>query len=179
MPAQNRAALPKGILMSTSPVRRKVLWGLAIAALIGVGITSILFSSWSEWTPSEAVDAQAAFEEALAACGAGPAYIEISEAGEVLVRRELEQPTALELDALVLLAWDPERQRLLRVRFPYWFVRVKLNRTFNLGTLITVMAKDWEHVDLSVTEDDLERRGPGLILDRALESGARWMLWTE
>jgi len=68
---------------------------------------------------------------------------------------------------------------MVRVGFPYWFVRMKMTDSLNLGTLTSVLARDWEHLDLSVSERDLERRGPGLVLDQQTERGARIVLWTE
>ena len=48
-----------------------------------------------------------------------------------------------------------------------------------LGTLSTALARDWQHLDLDVTEEDLERRGPGLVLDEEGAGGRRLMLWTD
>ena len=48
----------------------------------------------------------------------------------------------------------------------------------NLGTLISVLSSDWDNLDLRVSVDDLERRGPGLVLDHQGADGARIVLWT-
>jgi hypothetical protein len=77
------------------------------------------------------------------------------------------------------VAWDPGHERLLRIDFPFWFVRLKMSRALNLGTFTSVLAQDWQTLDLKVAEDDLQRRGPGLILDIASADGALLLLWTE
>jgi hypothetical protein len=65
------------------------------------------------------------------------------------------------------------------VAFPFWFVRVKMSATFNLGTLTSALARDWGHLDLRVSVQDLEKRGPGIILDHRLPDGKRLLLWSE
>jgi hypothetical protein len=60
-----------------------------------------------------------------------------------------------------------------------WFVRVKMSGGLDLGTLTSLLAGDWQHLDVSVSLRDLERRGPGLVLDHARADGARIVLWTE
>jgi len=81
-------------------------------------------------------------------------------------------------DALTLLGWSSSEEKLLRVDYPRWFVRLKTAASFNLGTMISVARGDWGHLDLSVTFDDLRRRGPGLLLDHRIENGSRILLWT-
>ena len=152
---------------------------LAALAVAGIGVSALMFSRWSEVRAVSAEEAAAAFVAAVAEAGGGPPYLEISETGTVAVRRELERGEPVELRTLHLLAWDPDAARMVRVGFPYWFVRMKMTDSLNLGTLTSVLARDWEHIDLSVSEQDLERRGPGLVLDQRTESGARIVLWTE
>ena len=156
-----------------------LLLGLAVAAAFGLGVSAILFSRWSDLETIPPEQAEQAFVDAMAGMGDEPPYIEIARSGAVTVRRELERPGAAPLETLHLLAWDPERTRLLRIAFPFWFVRVKMNDTINLGTLTTLLAQDWNNIDLRVSEEDLARRGPGLVLDHRLASGARILLWTE
>jgi hypothetical protein len=97
----------------------------------------------------------------------------------VQVHRELESPSPVPLRTLHLVAWDPGHERLLRIDFPFWFVRLKMSRVLNLGTFTSALAHDWQSLDLKVAEEDLERRGPGLILDITSPDGALLLLWTE
>ena len=152
---------------------------LGVLGILGGGGFAVLFSTWSELEEASPAQAADAFAEALGRAGGGAAYLEISAAGEVSVRRELEGETPAELAKLHLLAWQPARQRLVRIAFPYWFVRVKLTRSLNLGTLTTALARDWDNLDLRVTEEDLARRGHGLVLDHERLDGSRILLWNE
>ncbi len=77
-----------------------------------------------------------------------------------------------------MLAWTPAEEKILRWTYPRWFVRLKTSSSVNLGTMIAALKKDWDHLDLSVSYADLQRRGPALLLDHRLANGARIMLWT-
>jgi len=144
-----------------------------------LGVFGIMLSNWSDVETATGVDADRAFVEALAEAGSGEPYLELSAEGTIQIHRELEADAPVSLETLVVLAWEPVGERLVRVDFPYWFVRMKMTDSLNLGTLISVLAKDWNNLDLSVGEDDLELRGPGLLLDHTRLDGARILLFTK
>ncbi len=147
--------------------------------VVMVGASAFFMFRWSSWERADFSEAEIAFAEARALSGGGTPYLTVSPDHEVQVHRELEGPAPVPLHALHLVAWDPGHERLLRVDYPFWFVRLKLSRAFNLGTLTSAFAQDWQHLDLKVAEDDLQRRGPGLILDVESTDGAHLLLWTE
>jgi len=156
------------------------------AAILFVGfvLTMIGGSAYfmSKWTALESMgsgQAAAEFDRIRAAAGGGDPYVEVSAGGEVVVHREMEGTARVPLTALHLMAWDPKRGRLVRVDFPYWFVRLKMSKHLNLGTMTSTLAGDWQHIDLRISERELELRGPGLVLDEATTGGARLLLWTE
>ena len=174
--------MPGGAYPSVEKSRRRRLvpWviGFAILAALGAGVSFAMFANWSTLSDKTPGEAEEIFAARLEGPARGPAYLVVDDAGDVQVDRSLEAE-AQDLDVLVVLAWDPEEGRLLETRLPWWFVKMKSTRHFNLGTAVTFVAKDWDHLDLSVTEDDLEARGPGLVLDVTREDGARLLLWSE
>lgn len=166
----------------STPTRRWIgyLAGvLALLAAAGISVSWFLLSSWSELHVASRPEADQAFMEAMTQAGGGAPYLEISDTGAVLVHRELERPRPVALGTLHLLAWEPDGERLLRMALPFWFIRIKMSGTLNLGTLTTALAGDWEHLDLRVSEQDLEKRGPGIILDHRLSDGKRLLVWSE
>jgi len=175
--------------MATQESARRSPWwwwagGFLGLALLGMGVAAILFLSWTDLHEANPRAARAAFAEALALAGrSGPqaatAYLYLDEAGQVQVRRELESDPPSDLRTLHLLAWDPHDDRLLRVDFPYWFVRVKMNDTINLGTMTTALSGDWQHLELKVSVGELRRRGAGVVLDHTRQDGMRLLLWSE
>ncbi|MEE8586279.1 MAG: hypothetical protein V3T83_15650 [Acidobacteriota bacterium] len=62
---------------------------------------------------------------------------------------------------------------------PFWFVRLKMTESLNLGTITSALAGDWGNLDLKVSVEELERRGAGVVLNHRLEDGTRILLWTE
>lgn len=158
-----------------------ILTALGVFALLAVGGLSFstwLFSRWSDVRTASGEEARALMDSAAESAGGDP-YMEIGRGGHVTVHREMEGPDEQPLSTLHILGFDPGGQRIYSTDLPWWFVRAKMTRKINLGTLATALARDWESLDLSVTEDDLERRGPGLILDHRLASGGRLVVWTE
>jgi hypothetical protein len=155
-----------------------VFAAIAISAAV-LGLSVLVLSSWTKLRSATAPEASSAFDTALAEMVSRSPYLEISQEGTVQVHRELEQPEPADLDVLHVLTWEPATTRLLQLDFPFWFVRLKMSRTLNLGTLASVLVHDWGSFDLSVTEDDLARRGPGLVLDTTRADGSRMLLWTD
>ncbi|HEX9793575.1 MAG TPA: hypothetical protein VGC54_06290 [Planctomycetota bacterium] len=157
---------------------RRILAVIVLLAILGFGTFAALLTSWSELRTVAVADAEAELAAASAVAGAGPPLVTIAENGSVSVNRELEGAEALKLKHLHLLVWEPGREKLLRIDFPWWFAKVKMTHSLNLGTLTTVLAGDWKQLDLKITEDDLERCGPGLVLDHVRADGGRILLWT-
>ena len=174
--------------MPTQESRWRSPWpwvaGFVGVAFLGLGVAAILFLSWTELADSNTQEASQAFATALATAGAdGPraatAYLQIDADGQVHVLRELEDDSPHELRTLHLLAWDPQQDKLLQVAFPYWFVRVKMNDTINLGTMTTALSGDWDNLELKVSIGELRRRGAGVVLDHRRRDGVRLLLWNE
>jgi hypothetical protein len=161
--------------------RRLAIVAIALlsAATIGIGISAWLFAGWSRISNASKSEASAAFDAALRATASPDPYIVVDPAGGVQVRRELEASSRRELRTLHLLAFDPATGRVYRVDFPWWFVRLKLSGPLNLGSLVASATGDWAHLDIKVTEEDLERRGAGVVLDHEPARGGRILLWSE
>jgi hypothetical protein len=102
-------------------------------------------------------------------------FIEIGADGAApVVHRELQGPTRHSLSAMVVVGWDGRsRQGVFRLKAPFWVVSMGSRRH------LRVSRPDGGTIDLQVTIEDLERRGPGLILDRTDERGRQIIVWTE
>lgn len=156
----------------------RVILIVAALALLGFGGSSVLFSTWTTVETLSAERADDRFDEALAAIGDATPYVQIRPDGSVLVDRAAEAPAASPLKKLHMLTWSPSDERQIRVDFPFWFVKLKMTDSFNLGTLAAFISDDWDNISIKVTENDLERRGPALILDHQLDDGRRLVMWT-
>jgi hypothetical protein len=85
-----------------------------------------------------------------------------------------EAPRA-HLEALRAVAYNPHGGKMLRVSIPFWILRMAPSSArFNI--------LDSADVDVGrarLTIDDLERHGPGLVLDTKNRRGSRVLVWLE
>jgi hypothetical protein len=79
-----------------------------------------------------------------------------------------------EIDSLHVLAWDPEDEHLARVTIPFWLVRMKS------GPIeFSAYASGLDDERVNLTPADIEKYGPGIILDATSRHGERILLWTQ
>lgn len=118
------------------------------------------------------------FEKLRARFEGQQAFIELpaeDSDAEPIVRKELAtHPTGL-VNTVHMRIWVPDEGKLVRVDFPMWMLRLMGNGpvTLNSGHGPT------GHVTLKVTPQEIERRGPGLILDHASRGGERLLVWAD
>jgi hypothetical protein len=86
-------------------------------------------------------------------------------------------PASTELQTLRVLAFDAHQGKLVRVSVPFWLLRLMPGKHFNLGR---DQGFDFDTDRVHLTVDDLDRAGPGLVLDGTdPHNGGRVLIWTE
>jgi hypothetical protein len=102
--------------------------------------------------------------------------IELDERGRFL-RSNAGRPAPQNprpLEALHVMAFDPDDGGLVKVTVPFWLLRLKMKHTrVDLGG----SRVDLE--DLKLTVEELERYGPALILDQTNSGGDRVLVWSQ
>jgi len=78
------------------------------------------------------------------------------------------------LTTMHVLAWDARDQKLARFEIPFWFVRMK-ETPIRFGTYATGL----DELNVSLTPAEVERYGPGIIVDIEREGRDRALLWVE
>jgi hypothetical protein len=78
------------------------------------------------------------------------------------------------LSTLHVLAWDARDAQLARFEVPVWFLRMK-EGPIRLGAY----ASGLDELKISLTIDEMERYGPGILLDLSREGRDRILLWVE
>jgi hypothetical protein len=85
--------------------------------------------------------------------------------------------TGAAIETLRVLAFDPAAGKLVRVALPFWLLRMAPSKNF---TFRSAGDFDFDSDRLHLTVDDLERAGPGLILDtRDPRKGTLVLVWAE
>jgi hypothetical protein len=147
---------------------------LGIVAMAGLGF--YFFSQHFDTKVATSESAGVEFEQVKARFTGQKPLIELDQRGQFL-RSNPDRPARADArtpDHLYVLAFDPDDQRIVRVKVPFWLLRLKSHGAtidFNGGPL------DLEDLKLSV--EDLERFGPTLIVDHTTSDGERVLVWSQ
>ncbi len=177
-------------MITAVPSSRKTWISILIAAFIVVGVAALTIVGGTAFfiyrhVQAEFTNDQTAEQEFLSArerLGGQQALIEIKRDDEPVVHRELihaaGRQSARKLETLRVLAYADRAGKLVRVSIPFWLLRMLPSK--NLSFL------NDEGIDLDIdsdrvrlTIDDLDRRGPGLLLDHKDRRGSHVLVWTE
>ncbi len=118
------------------------------------------------------------FEKLRAALAGQTAFIEMPPEdgeGEPVVHRELATHPAGQITVVHVRVWAPRDRKLVRVDLPMWTLRLMGSKPITIQT----GHGSFNGVSLKVTADDIDRRGPGLILDHSGRRGDRLLVWSE
>ena len=147
---------------------------VVLLAVAGAGVYFVAHHIHSE--RSTATDALGAFDAATTRFRNQRPLYEVDSAEEPRLARPLaELPTASdEPDALWILAWDPDDERLVRVSLPFWMLGVGQAKMKLAGS---ESGFDLNRLNLDTSE--LRRIGPALVFDFRGREGVRVLLWTQ
>jgi len=117
------------------------------------------------------------FEEQRAKFAGQQPLIEMREHDRPVLHRRTAV-SAAPLQQIHVLAFDPRAGKVVHVNIPFWLLRMAPGKRVNLGGNGQGFDFDTERTNLTV--DDLERAGPGLLLDgKDPRSGSRVLVWTD
>ena len=165
---------------------KKTWISVLIAAVIIVGVLAVTAVGGTayfiyrhvhtQFTPTENADQQ--FAAARARFAGQQPLIEMRHGDEPLLHRELipeTMPTA-RLETMRVLAYDTRANKLVNVSIPMWLLRMAPSNKFSF---MKDNGIDFDSDRVHISIDDIERRGPGLILDQAERRDSRVLVWTE
>lgn len=149
---------------------------LAIVALVGAGVYYV--ARHVDSTTTSAASAADALDAERARFAGGP-LLTIDEHGQTIESRldAARPPAAVAPTAMVVLAWDADEQRLVRIRLPFWLLRLASHGRASIEFGRRGPRVPLERLHLSVA--DLERLGPVLLVDYQSPTGDRVLVWTE
>ena len=162
-------------------VRRWVLWvgGVAIVLVFLFIAAAIVGVSWisshtqvAETTATSASDAFAAVEKTFAGRGA---LIEVENERPRLNTARTALPTSTQkLTSLHVLVWAKKDSKLVRLELPFWLLKMK-SKPIEFGAY----ASGLDDVGMTMTAEELERYGPGIVVNMSPPSGERVLLWVD
>ena len=146
---------------------------VAVVAIAGIG-----FYFFTQHIDTRTVSASVAsrdFDAVKAKFIGQKPLVELDRHGTFL-RSNPERPKAAGRvpEELLVMAFDPDDGRIVRVTIPFWLLRLKTG-----GGSIDLNGRRMDLEDLKLRVADLERFGPTLILDHAREDGNRVLVWSQ
>lgn len=87
--------------------------------------------------------------------------------------RTTAQP-ATSIETIHVIAWDPDERKLARVALPFWLIRLK-----STPLEFSAYASGLDDEGFELRPEDIEKYGPGIILDLTTRSGERVLFWAQ
>jgi hypothetical protein len=170
-----------------SQSNRKTWVSVLIAAVIIVGVLAVSAVGGAayfiyrhvhtQFVPTD--NAARQFESARSRFAGQAALLELRKGDdEPVLHREVipKVMPAAKLDTLRVLAYDTRANKLVNVSIPMWLLRLAPSNKFSF---LNDNGIDLDSDRIHLTLDDLERRGPGLLLDQTDRRGSQVLVWTE
>ena len=155
-----------------------VCLGLCVLALIGLAGTGVYFVRQhidSRATSSDQAIHQ--FEAVRAQFKGRTPLLELDRLGHPreVTRTETMATSAIRPTDMIILAWNPDHARVVRVSLPFWLLHIGRRKVDIKGFDDNNFDIDRLNIDLN----ELERIGPAFVLDYVTMSGERVLIWTQ
>lgn len=157
-----------------------VLLGVIVTCVVSVvAIAGAGFYFFTRHIETRTVSPAAAtkeFEEVKAQFVGQKPLVELDRRGS-FVRSNPDRPAARNgrvPEELYVMAFDPDDGRVVRLKIPFWLLRLKTH-----GSNINFNGRRMDLEDLKLSVADLERFGPTLIVDHSGIDGKRVLVWSQ
>ena len=155
---------------------RVALWVLGVgcgALLVVAGLAAVIVLKNTEAVASAEREAVTEFERVRARFPPRPPLVEIVDPrhGAIRINRPPASAERRHVEAFYVLVWAAADQQLIRTSAPIWLMRLSLQ---NMASTLGLGGGPW---NLTVT--DVERYGPGLVLDFSSPGGDRVLVWVQ
>jgi hypothetical protein len=161
--------------------RRTWLW--VLVAVFGLGVLGVMamagagmyfVSKHVHAGPSSSADAFRAFDKAAERFKDVKPMFELDEHERPRQLRQFgDMPTSKsKVENMWILAWDPDRERLVKVSLPFWLLKLGRQK-------IDIMNGGFDIERMQLDMNELQRVGPILLFDHRSSSGERVLIWTQ
>jgi hypothetical protein len=156
-----------------------VVLGIGILLLfLGIGgvlATVAWFQENMEIASSSSREAETEFEAVRQKYPGREPLMELHEGvPRYTTARNTTAPGATSLQTLNILVWDPDEEKIFRFALPFWLMRWKSE-----PIRFSAYASGFDDEGVVLRAEDLEKYGPGIILDSTTRDGERILFWTQ
>lgn len=147
-----------------------------VAGIALVASIAFMVSQRVQVQEVSATTGQEEFQQLRARFAGQKAYLEIADGSDVpVIHRELEKKERANLSTIHLRVFVPDERRVISADLPFWMMRMMGDHPIHFRA----SEGGFGGLSLSVTAAQIERRGPGLILDQGKPGGEQVLIWTE
>jgi hypothetical protein len=93
---------------------------------------------------------------------------------QYIAERATESSSGNPLTTMHVMAWDDEERKLVTFSLPFWLLRLKSG-----PIQLSAYSQGWDDRGVSFRVEDLEKHGPGLLMDVNESSEGRVIIWVE
>jgi hypothetical protein len=156
----------------------QVLIGVAIIAIF-LGIGAIIavtawFSQNMVVNSSTAREADEEFDKVRQHFKGQPPLIEMKDGIARYTTGRPAPSTPQQLNTLHILAWDADEEKLASVNVPWWVLRLKSG-----PIQFSSYASGLDDEGVKLRPEDIEKYGPGIIMEVTGRRGERVLLWAD
>lgn len=164
-------------------------WVWVVIGIVAVGIVCLIaLAAAGLWFARTHIQVQQAtssmaakdFDEIHARFASQKPLLELDDRGR-LVRANTDRPSAgPRPESLHILAFSAKDDKVVRMSIPFWLLRLKgPGNRITLGARGAFNGDDFDLARMNITEEDLERYGPTLIVDHSGSNGDRVLVWSQ
>ena len=169
---------------------KKPSWGLiilgiaALVVIVGAGLVAVagyvIYQQFAfQTTTTSASSAEDEFTQVAAQFAGQKPLLEIRD-GEPILNKQRKRPSsgkAQPIEALHIMVWQPDERKLVKLNIPFWLLRMTKGQPIRLSGHQD--GGEAGPVRLNITAEDLERYGPGLVMDHKDAGGDRVLVWAQ
>jgi hypothetical protein len=154
---------------------KATLGGVALIAVVLLALAAMglyfVVRHMEKRAGSEA-EAVQAIDAVKARFGSRPPLVEIidPQRADIRINRPVEA-SASRVDTIHVVNWKSDTGELIRTDFPLWLMRFS---TVNIASQLGIAPAKFR-----LTVSDVERYGPGIVVDYGSEGGFRVLVWVD
>ena len=88
--------------------------------------------------------------------------------------RAAKSASTTPLKTMHVMAWDDDEEQMVTFSLPFWLLRLKSG-----PIQLSAYSQGWDDRGVSFRIEDLERAGPGIVMDFTERSEGRVLIWAE
>lgn len=98
----------------------------------------------------------------------------VDDRPQLVAERATETPTTQSLTTLHVLAFDRDSEEMVKFTLPFWLLRMKSG-----PIRLSAYQQGWDDRGVSFRVEDIEKHGPGIIVDVTERREGRLLIWAE